>query len=452
MRRISIIAKNDGLAQGIVTALPENVCCKILASTEIVFNPGGEDCTPPDMLIIDLASTGQVAKRFFARLNYHYPEIIIIVLAPTPRAGSMQDWTTLDVDDILARPENEEQSRYLMERLLAHLSHCDHLQMIQERLRQQMNRSQIIARSKPMREIIQQLPKFAAYTSTVLITGETGTGKELFARAIHYLGPRAGQPFITVDCGAMPDHLVENELFGHVRGAYTDANTCSKGLIQEADGGTLFLDEVEALPLGVQAKFLRFLQERQYKPLGQSKYVSVNVRVLAATNVDLVQALAKKNFREDLYYRLNVLPLLIPPLRTRKADIPALAYAFLQQHERNLRPATRIPDDTLRRWMEYDWPGNVRELENKVQQWLTEAPPDDQREANHLFNPKKETIRDLAEARRDAVTQFEREYLSNLLTHTHGNISAAARLAGTDRKHIRALLRKNAIVASHFQR
>jgi DNA-binding NtrC family response regulator len=388
---------------------------------------------------------------FFSHFNYNHPDTTVIVIAPASTRRIAETLATLGVEEIVTLPVNEEQKGRLIDRILLRLSHYDCLRAIQERLHHDMSLNQIVVHSKPMREIIQQLPKLAARAATVLITGETGTGKELFARAIHYLGPHADKPFVTVDCGAMPDHLVENELFGHARGAYTDAGSPSKGLIQEADGGTLFLDEVETLPLNVQAKFLRVLQERQYKPLGQSKYVSVNLRVLAATNIDLARAVIEKKFREDLYYRLNVVPLFIPPLRERKSDIPALVRFFLQRHGRDRQTSLRVPDEILRRWMEYEWPGNVRELENKVQQWLTVSATDDLHETAAFSTVERRTICTLAEARQDALAQFERAYLQNLLSHTKGNISAAARLAGTDRKNLRKLNKKYGIDASRFR-
>lgn len=443
--RISIVARDENLAHWLVRSLPHGADCKIYSPAAIERNDVWENFFPPGLLIVALTATEQPSKRLVDQLSYNHPETSVIVIAPAENLGAVA--TMSGVAEMLTPPVDEEQRQRLLERILLRLTHCDRLQAIQEQLRRDVNRSQIVARSKPMREIMQQLPQLAACAATVLITGETGTGKELIARAIHYLGPAAGQPFITVDCGAMPDHLVENELFGHARGAYTDAGATSRGLVQEADGGTLFLDEVEALPLNVQAKFLRFLQESQYKPLGQAKYVSVNVRVLAATNLDLDRAVSEKKFREDLYYRLNVVPLFIPPLRERKADIPALTQFFLQRHNREPHPARRVPDETLRRWMEYDWPGNVRELENKVQQWLAGAATDNPGEAG----ADKEMIRPLSEARLEATAQFERDYLHQLLTRVHGNISAAARLAGTDRKHIRQLLKKNGLAASHFR-
>jgi DNA-binding NtrC family response regulator len=451
MRWIAIVADHQNLTADVAAALPENAEIKIFSPAEIERETSRESFLPPDLLIVDFSSVLHHPRRLFTHLSYYYPELPVIGLtANNGRQTSAADLAA-GVDEIIALPVNDEQKRRLRDCIVQCLAHRDGLLAMQKLLHHNMNRGQIVARSKPMREIFQRLPELAAGSATVLITGETGAGKELFARALHYLGPHAAQPFITVDCGAMPDHLVENELFGHARGAYTDAGSSAKGLIQEADGGTLFLDEVEALPLNVQAKFLRFLQERQYKPLGQSKYVAANVRVVAATNIDLAHGVAAKTFREDLYYRLNVVPLLIPPLRARKSDIPALARFFLQRHGRDRQAASPIPEETLQRWMEYDWPGNVRELENKVQQWLAHSPIAAHQDQTAFPSIAPQLIRSYAAARQETLVQFERAYLQKILTHTKGNLSAAARLAEADRKHLRELLKKHGLEASFFR-
>lgn len=285
----------------------------------------------------------------------------------------------------------------------------------------------------------------------MLITGETGTGKELIARSIHYLGPRAAGPFVTVDCGAIPENLVENELFGHVRGAYTDSGPTTRGLIEEAHGGTLFLDEVESLPLGAQSKFLRFLQEQQFKPLGSSKYVSVDVRVVAATNSDLTLAIKKSSFRQDLYYRLNVLPLFIPPLRHRKEDIPDLVNHFIQVHGRENHHVDPVPDEVLQGWLEHSWPGNIRELENTVQQWLMTCGTEQGIAGKPLEPDELLPLRSLAEVREAALAQCEASYFKRLMSHTRGNISLAARIAGIDRKSLGILLKKRGIDIMQFR-
>jgi len=254
-----------------------------------------------------------------------------------------------------------------------------------------------------------------------------------------------------VDCGAIPENLVENELFGHVRGAYTDAGPSTRGLIEEANGGTLFLDEVESLLLGVQSKFLRFLQERQFKPLGNSKYIAVDVRVIAATNTDLAQAIKKNSFRQDLYYRLNVLPLFIPPLRQRKEDIPDLVNHFIQLHGRGNHLVDPVPAEILQSWLEHSWPGNIRELENTVQQWLMTRGTEQVIAGKPLELNEPLLIRSLAEVREAALAQCEESYFKQLMAHTKGNISLAAQLANIDRKSLGILLKKRGIDVNQFR-
>jgi two-component system, NtrC family, response regulator GlrR len=448
---IWLVTKDESLSTPISKALRENSKCEIHTISDLELQSAQIDLSQPGLLILDALSLRQPVTRLLTNFNNGHSESSIIVIVPAKDKPAAGAYLPFGVDEILVRPVDHEQMRQMTERLRQHISNFDRLLVLQEKLRQEMRLGQTVAKSKIMREIIQRLPQLAASTSTVLINGETGTGKELIARALHYLGPRAPQPFITIDCGAIPEHLAENELFGHVRGAYTDAGLPSTGMIREADSGTLFLDEVEALPLPVQSKFLRFLQERQYKPLGQSKYVSVNARILAATNIDLTKAVERKLFREDLYYRLNVIPLFIPPLRERKTDIPALAHHFLQRYAWDSERLPEIPDETLKSWLAYDWPGNVRELENKVQEWLIVG----QAVARPEITPSCETgprmIRPLATVRHEALSSCDRAYLHDLLTHSRGNLSFAARMAGIDRKNLRLLLKKYGLEAERFR-
>ena len=340
----------------------------------------------------------------------------------------------------------------LIHKLTQRVELCERLVKLQLTLHQRLGKCQIVAKSNAMRNIMSQVLQIAQSMFNVLISGETGTGKELIARAIHYLGPRAGKPFIVVDCGAIPENLIENELFGHIAGAYTGAGASCNGLFQEAEGGSLFFDEIESLPLAIQAKFLRFLQERQYKPLGQSKYISVDVRIIAATNVNLCESIESKNFRKDLYYRLNAIPLNIPPLRERKADIPALIHHFLSKYKHDSNNNASIPIQTVKSWESYNWPGNVRELENKIKEWLTiDHVQNEWNDPSNGDNPTR-FIRPLAEVRKEAIARSDRVYLHNLLTHTNGNISAAAKLACFNRKSLSELLKKYEINSSLFKR
>ena len=315
----------------------------------------------------------------------------------------------------------------------------------------------LVGQAECFRRQVDKIALFAKADATVLITGETGTGQELFARAIHYLSAREGKPFVPVNCGALPDQLFENELFGHVRGAFTNAFTHQDGLVAEAHGGTLFLDEIDTLSPSGQTKLLRFLQTRQYRPLGSPKSVVADVRVIAATNADLKRHVDERRFREDLYYRLHILSLAIPPLRERLDDVPALVAHFLRQHgSLASRDSISISPDALDKLQLYAWPGNVRELEGIVQRALVLA-PSRTIEPAHLDLPLSETTPlasspgSLREAKASAVRTFERGYLMRLLTACSGNITRAARTAGKERRAFQRLLDKHGLDRQLFR-
>lgn len=273
--------------------------------------------------------------------------------------------------------------------------------------------------------------------------------KELFARAVHYMGPRRGKPFAPVNCAALPDHLVENELFGHAKGAYTDASSAVKGIVAEAEGGTLFLDEVEALSSLAQSKLLRFLEDHEYRPLGSARTRIADVRVVAATNVDLRREVDAQRFREDLFYRLNVLLLNVPPLRDRPEDIPRLANHFLGRFALQLgRPVPRLSESALAVLAAHDWLGNVRELEAVVQRsmLLTDRVVLEAEDIDLSTQPRDPTgAQGYQEAKNAVIDRFERDYVTRVLTAHGGNISQAARSAGTDRRALQRLMRKHRI-------
>lgn len=439
MYQVCFIAQDDQFGSDMGNTLRRHFHDRLIPFSTLHQNPSQGRASSPLVLIVDLQGLSPALARCVDQIIDAHENALIIPIAALDRRASFEGLANWGVDEVLPRPQEDFSQDLLVERIMQRLNKLNRLSALQEKLRKKMGESQIVAKSKPLRELMQQLPALADSSSTVLITGETGTGKEVIARAIHYLGPRSDQPFVTVDCGAIPEHLIENELFGHARGAYTNAAAPAKGLIAEANGGTLFLDEVEALPLGVQSKFLRFLQERQFRPLGQTQYLRANVRILAATNVELARAVAQNLFRADLYYRLNVVLVTLPALRERKADLPALVDHFLRRYARDGEPHREVPAELMKAWLSYHWPGNVRELENKVQSWLTlqsETP-----ETGLGALPRRDFL-PLAEVRRQALDHCERAYLQNLIEHTNGNISAAARIAGMHRKNLSALLKK----------
>lgn len=319
----------------------------------------------------------------------------------------------------------------------------------------------ILGTSPRMVEVYRLVEGVAATTSTVLILGESGTGKELVARAIHQRSMRRDKPFVVVNCGAIPSELVESELFGHVKGAFTGATSARQGLFEAADKGTLFLDEVGDLPLSAQVKLLRTLQEGEVKRVGSNEARTVDVRVIAATNVDLRQRVREGRFREDLYYRLDVISIVLPPLRERRQDIPLLANHFLRKYAaRTGKRVSSIAPAALRAMETYSWPGNVRELENAIERAVVLARSDTitledlpslrpgasraSTTPSRWPPPTNRSLADLpyTEARRRALIEFERAYVTELLSRARGNISQAAREAGLDRSNFKRVLRR----------
>lgn len=319
-------------------------------------------------------------------------------------------------------------------------------------------RFNLLGRSPPFLQTLQLLARLAPLEAPVFIIGETGTGKELSARAIHCLSKRRNFPFVPVNCAGIPDTLVENELFGHAKGAYTDANEAERGLVTQAQGGTLFLDEVEVLSAKAQGTLLRFLQDLEYRPLGSGVSRKADVRLIAATNVSLGTLVEREDFRKDLLYRLNVLSLQLPPLRNRPGDIALLAGEFVRRFSakysepiKNFHPRTLV-------WMQdYSWPGNIRELENVIHRafvttagneiqiddgFMTRGLADQSTTAETRFTCSHKNFN---RAKAEAIAQFERQYLDQLMTETHGNVTLAARLGGKERRALGKLLRKHGI-------
>jgi two-component system NtrC family response regulator len=270
--------------------------------------------------------------------------------------------------DYLQKPFEIDELLVMVSRAIEHQRLRTEYRYLRSERDEQFDHYGIIGRSRVMEEIIQRAERVAETKSTVLITGETGTGKELIARAIHNRSAQRDMPLIRVNCAAIPESLLESELFGHVRGAFTGAATTKKGKFALADGGTIFLDEIGTMSPALQSKLLRVLQEREFEPLGSERTEKIDVRVIAATNRDLRQMVAEGKFQEDLFYRLNVIPIELPPLRDRRDDIPALVDHFLKKHAQRIgRRMERIDDGVLAQLQQYDWPGNVRELENVIE-------------------------------------------------------------------------------------
>jgi DNA-binding NtrC family response regulator len=313
-------------------------------------------------------------------------------------------------------------------------------------LREKLGLRQIIGESPALLEQIERVPRFAQSSATVLISGESGTGKEVFARALHYLSGRAGEPFVPVNCGALPEHLVESEIFGHKRGAFTGALADQAGLIQHAGGGTLFLDEIDTLTRAAQVKLLRFLQDGEYRAVGAQELVRADIRIIAATNADLDRLVSDGSFREDLFYRLNVLGLRLPPLRERRGDILLLADHILQGQAVTAAAAPKkLSLEALNGLFAHSWPGNVRELENVLIRAIVLCNGDtiqfrDLSLPDHGDAGEKDSFQ---KTKARVVRRFEHDFLATVLRAHQGNITRAARAVRKNRRAFWELLRKH---------
>jgi DNA-binding NtrC family response regulator len=328
---------------------------------------------------------------------------------------------------------------------------------VKESLKRKSGLSHILGRSKAVQELYEKINKISLCNVNVLISGESGTGKELAARAIHYLSCRAGKPFIPINCGAIPESLFENELFGHAKGAFTDAGLQQTGLAKEAEGGTLFLDEISAISPYIQVKLLRLLQDKEYKPLGDPRPRKANIRIIAATNRDLQSLVKEGTFREDLFYRLNIVSLHIPPLRERTEDIPILVEHFMRKYSKEYnKPVKGLSNEAMRAFMSYVWPGNVRELENKIQQIVVMCSGLVMNAETIQLPVSKPNSREsrfgcFQEAKKNAINFFERTYLTELLTEYRGDVPSAAKRAGKSRTGLWNLLRKHNLSPKNFR-
>jgi two-component system response regulator GlrR len=313
---------------------------------------------------------------------------------------------------------------------------------------------QLIGESSVFRNEANKIPLIASCDANVLIVGETGTGKELYARAIHYGSTRAGRPFMPVNCGAIPVELVENELFGHTRGAYTGAASLQVGLIEEGNGGTIFLDEIDCLPIFAQVKLLRFLQEKEYRPLGSPKMRRADVRIIAASNLNMPQAIENGRVRQDLFYRLNIISMTLPPLRDRIEDVPLLARHFLSIYTRESRKEVAdFSEEALHLLMVHSWPGNVRELEYVIERAVVLCHGEtihgkDLSLSNSELDGRRESLR---EAKAREIARFEKNYIQGVLSACSGNITRAARAARKNRRAFWQLIQKHQIDVNRFR-
>ena len=321
-----------------------------------------------DLLLLDLALPGESGIDLLPRITSLYPQLPVIMITAFGTVNNVVDAIRAGAENFVQKPwDNEKLLADIRTAIARHRAEAEVIQL-KRTLKQRYNFENIIGKSEPMLRLFDTVAQVAPSRSTVLLQGESGTGKELIAKAVHSHSPRRDKPFIPVNTGAIPSELLESTLFGHVKGAFTSAISSQRGYFEAANGGTLFLDEIGTMPMDMQAKILRVLQDRRFMHVGGSSEIQVDVRIVAATNVNLQQAVRDGRFREDLFYRLNVITLELPPLRQRKQDVPLLSNHFLKIYaEENGTPVPNLSQEALRVLMDYEWPGNVRELENAME-------------------------------------------------------------------------------------
>ncbi len=322
------------------------------------------DAQSIDVVLLDLKLPGAGGLEALRQIKARRPDAVVIVVTGYATVQSAVQAMKNGAYDFVTKPFSMDELKMLLDRVSSHLKLRTENRMLREKIKSKQGFGSIIGRAPDMEKLYRIIAKAAHSSHPVLILGESGTGKELVARSIHFSGPYRDKPFIPVDCGSLVPTLIESELFGYVKGAFTGAVQSKEGLLAIAEGGTVFLDEVGELPIDLQAKLLRAIQEKEIRPVGSTRQIPINVRILAATNRDLEQAVAQGTFRRDLYFRLNVLSLRIPPLRERRQDIPLLTSHFLERQERSSGQQRTLTDEALKVLLAYDWPGNVRELEN----------------------------------------------------------------------------------------
>lgn len=430
---------------GVATACSGEEALRLLASRKF------------DLVISDLRMPGISGLELIERVKNAFPHTSLLMITAHASIASAIEAMKIGAEDFLTKPFGYDELNIIVARIFEKRDLLAENVFLREQLESQFSFANIISKNHRMRKIFNAVASVAPTDSTILIQGETGTGKELIAKAIHFHSPRKGMRFVTVDCGALPENLLESELFGHEKGAFTGASSRRVGKLQYADGSTLFLDEVGNMSTAMQMKLLRALEEKRFQRVGSNESIKTDIRLIAATNVDLLALVHKGEFREDLYYRLNVIPLKIPPLRERPEDIPLLARHFLIIYtERMGKSDIEISHAAINRLMKHTWPGNVRELENAIERAVAMASGGcideeslcDVLDVDAGVAPGTDSLTNLPLA--DRVAEFEKEYLTQLLRDCGGKTELAAEKAGQSLRTLQRKLKNHGINPEHF--
>ncbi len=409
-----------------------------------------------DVLILDLNMPGMHGLEVLKKVKYTYPDISVIVLTGFPSIDTAVESMKLGAYDYLIKPIDFKRLEVVLDKVFEQILMKRRLDILERKVRGDYIFEGMVGQSIGMLNVFHMIKQIAPYSTNVLITGETGTGKEMVAHAIHNLSPRRNKPFVVINCAGLVDTLLESELFGHVKGAFTGAVKDKPGLFEVANEGTIFLDEIGELPLGLQAKLLRVLEYREIQRIGDTKTRKVNVRIIAATNVDLKSKVEEEKYRKDLFFRLNSFCIHIPPLRERKEDIPLLCQHFINQLNAELKKDIKgVSQNVLDLFMELPWEGNVRELRNVIERSYIMAKgefidiadlPAEYREIkgkNH-FSDTKQNINDIdiLEESPTTLEELEKRYIAKVLKMTSGNRSKAAKILGLSRRSLYRKLKR----------
>ncbi len=391
-----------------------------------------------DIVVTDINMPEINGLEILRQIKSISPNIIVIMITAFATVSSAVESMKLGAYDYIIKPFNMEEFVLIIQRAAEQVELKKEVEFLRKEIQQRYSFGNIIGKSPQMQRVFNLIKQVANTNSNVIIYGKSGTGKELVAKAIHYNSPRKDKPFIAVNCSAIPESLLESELFGHEKGAFTGAVSSRKGLFEEANGGTIFLDEIGDMSLAMQAKLLRVLEEKEIRAVGSDKPKKVDVRVIAATHKDLEKAVKEGTFREDLFYRLNVIPIYLPELRERVEDIPLLVEYFLKKYNEEAKKNVRISKEALACMMKYSWPGNVRELENLIERLVVLSTGDEIRVEDlpeHIRVCKAETIvEELTLGDKITLEELEKRYILKVLRETGWHKSNAAKILGIDRR------------------
>jgi DNA-binding NtrC family response regulator len=418
----------------------------------------------PQLVLTDLKMPGMDGMELLQQVKAHYPEIQVVIMTAYSTIEDAVAAMRLGAADFIPKPFTADHLAIVVEKVLAARTLREENRTLKEQLSRRYSFENIIGKSQAMVQIFELVKKISDTNVNVLVCGASGTGKELIARSIHANSSRASRAFVPLNCGALPEHLVESEVFGYERGAFTGAAHAKPGLLETADGGTFFLDEISELPMPLQVKFLRVLQDGKFRRLGSNQEREVDLRLICATNQPLEEKVEASQFREDLYYRINTFTIQIPPLRDRRDDIPLLANHFLQHYARqHQKPVNALSPQAMELLLKGEWKGNIRELEHVLERAVIlasgesvqpeELPPQIRRAENNFQAPQTFLLSlPFKEAKDQLIEDFERRYIEDVLQKYHGNVSRAAEHSGIDRRSLHRLLAKYGLHASQLVR